>query len=1019
MSETIREERDQQQTNAEVDAFLASVQMELSDLKHRLAQLRKNKKKKKARSIRKPKPFDVSKVKEEIEEIKQRIILQDETDSLLRTHPPASPADKLHALDILVRDVRKQVDAKRRRKADILSTIPDEDVAEIILEFYIVYAVFVEYFNSMKMLYQVLIAEYELNDLLEPRQVGFLRTGAIARIAVLLCRQGWLGPASSKNRSDFRTSMMKAIRRSVGQRASRQDDGQKTFPPMSALCLSGGGIRSATFGLGVIQALARHGLLDKFDYLSTVSGGGYIGSWLTAWAKREPNGISTVQNLLSRKAKEKVEPPEVTHLRSFSNYMSPRTGLLSADTWTLIGVYLRNLTLIWFVAVPLIAAFLLLPRLLLEFTYNGQALVGTGPTLRAGFVTVVSFVLGCMAMFGITVFRPSLSKFLKPNSWFQQRFKKDDVGSLKNMDLTVILLCVLPLIVFAMGITSYGYWLGQSPERQQWVDEVRKAAGANRYIVLGVLVVIFVGFGVANIFYRRDRRVEGGWDKFFGSVVIGISILVGALQLVFPQELMLFNLVVFTNLVFIVGFVFARAFILWQLRGTKSKSQGFFDNVPIEFSISFLAASIGGALLFAVNAWLHALQPSPQVYATVAVPLFLGVFMAAATFFIGVGSKILDDLDREWASRFGAWLLVCMVAWLAVCGIVLVGPLLLSWLNDAARDWLISAGGLAGIISGAVTLIFGYYAKNSPQDDKKPKGKASALVQFAPQIAAPLFAAFLLILIVLGTDRLIAFVGSQITFMDYSFHYPPPESWEPGAHGGLVITIWIFIFLAVGLLMGWWINVNKFSLHAAYRDRLIRAFLGASRGTERIETANSFIGLDERDNIEMHKLEQKPFHVVNMTLNVAGSSTLRWQSRKSESFTVTPLYCGSSNMGGGTGNYRSSKLFGADKMGKAITLGTAAAISGAAASPNMGYYTQSAAVSALMALFNVRLGWWLGNPGRRGADTFTRTHLSSLRSCFSTRRLAEPSIRTNISTCPTAGISKISACTKWFCGGVD
>jgi hypothetical protein len=70
----------------------------------------------------------------------------------------------------------------------------------------------------------------------------------------------------------------------------------------SALCLSGGGIRSATFCLGVIQALAafdvktgtvradqwhsgapEDALLGRFHYLSTVSGGGYIGSWLSAW----------------------------------------------------------------------------------------------------------------------------------------------------------------------------------------------------------------------------------------------------------------------------------------------------------------------------------------------------------------------------------------------------------------------------------------------------------------------------------------------------------------------------------------------------------------------------------------------------------------------------------------------------------------------------------------------------------------------------------------------------------------
>src|SRR5215218_1365943 len=43
----------------------------------------------------------------------------------------------------------------------------------------------------------------------------------------------------------------------------------------SALCLSGGGIRSASFAVGVLQALARLGVLTQFDYLSTVSGGGF------------------------------------------------------------------------------------------------------------------------------------------------------------------------------------------------------------------------------------------------------------------------------------------------------------------------------------------------------------------------------------------------------------------------------------------------------------------------------------------------------------------------------------------------------------------------------------------------------------------------------------------------------------------------------------------------------------------------------------------------------------------------
>nr|MBK7069892.1 patatin-like phospholipase family protein [Deltaproteobacteria bacterium] len=48
------------------------------------------------------------------------------------------------------------------------------------------------------------------------------------------------------------------------------------------LALSGGGIRSASFSLGVLQALQAHKILPEVDYLSTVSGGGWIGSCLSA-----------------------------------------------------------------------------------------------------------------------------------------------------------------------------------------------------------------------------------------------------------------------------------------------------------------------------------------------------------------------------------------------------------------------------------------------------------------------------------------------------------------------------------------------------------------------------------------------------------------------------------------------------------------------------------------------------------------------------------------------------------------
>src|SRR5262245_61024898 len=62
---------------------------------------------------------------------------------------------------------------------------------------------------------------------------------------------------------------------------------------LTALCFSGGGIRSATFNLGLLQRLAATGLLDKFDYASSVSGGGYLSSWLAGWLHRG-GGVAAV-----------------------------------------------------------------------------------------------------------------------------------------------------------------------------------------------------------------------------------------------------------------------------------------------------------------------------------------------------------------------------------------------------------------------------------------------------------------------------------------------------------------------------------------------------------------------------------------------------------------------------------------------------------------------------------------------------------------------------------------------------
>ncbi len=104
------------------------------------------------------------------------------------------------------------------------------------------------------------------------------------------------------------------------------------------LAFSGGGIRTATFNLGVLKALHELGLLKHVDYLSTVSGGGYIGAWWTAWRARwgkefpetSPDGPNSSQGEINR------EPEEVRHLREFSNFLSPRIGFFQSEMWNAV-----------------------------------------------------------------------------------------------------------------------------------------------------------------------------------------------------------------------------------------------------------------------------------------------------------------------------------------------------------------------------------------------------------------------------------------------------------------------------------------------------------------------------------------------------------------------------------------------------------------------------------------------------------------------------------------------------------
>jgi hypothetical protein len=169
--------------------------------------------------------------------------------------------------------------------------------------------------------------------------------------------------------------------------------------PLVGLALSGGGIRSATFSLGLLQALARSGLMGRLDYLSTVSGGGYTGAflgclfqrWRSLHATAHPAGgaarttpAAAVQELL-------VDPQSwpCHWLRECGRYLIPNRG---SDEAIMLAAFLRN----WFAVQVVFLVLLLFPLILYRLAdvlarqaAAATALAGVAPPPAAVFLAAL------------------------------------------------------------------------------------------------------------------------------------------------------------------------------------------------------------------------------------------------------------------------------------------------------------------------------------------------------------------------------------------------------------------------------------------------------------------------------------------------------------------------------------------------------------------------------------------------------------------------------------------------------
>jgi hypothetical protein len=697
---------------------------------------------------------------------------------------------------------------------------------------------------------------------------------------------------------------------------------------LAGLAFSGGGIRSATFNLGVLQALAKYEMLRDFDYLSTVSGGGYIGAWFSKWLQREnanvardmrnkrnksDDGIGRLERRLApgtSKAPLRHEPAEIRFLRQYSNYLAPKTGLFSADTWALFATYFRNTVLNLTILVALLGAALMVPRLLGFFVAD------------YGYAHPEWFAWSAVGLGLWTVFYIAMSISSTPDPAWRKWLRGQS-------QVSILLFVVSPLMAagFLGSIAAWGLrdrfvaiWHGIPPWEFHPVLTWLLVPGVAYFASWAA------GWGVAQWQNRHKPHARPRWTT---AVREGVGHFLCAL------------------VALAVG-----AFLL-------------------TWSVATIATWQPSVTALAGRAWdLHLVA--------FGMPLMLSVFGLAMVLTIGLVGRMYADKSREWWSRQGAWTIICTLAWFGLSAMSFYGPPIVAYVGAKLPAWggaLLASAWFGTVVAG---LVLG---RGSATGERRSRPLLESIAVLAPplfSVGALLLVSTLLYLVLLQADHAVIWSDSKTWGGALASYYDGLEHIDRLRAQLTVVTL-----VFAGLLLAWRVDINKFSLYMMYRNRLVRAYLGASNPARE---AHPFTGFDEKDDVHLDDLLandnkiQRPFHIINTALNLVSGKELAWQSRKAAAFSFTPAFCGfelPSMAPPGLGQmaheaargcyrptrgYRPPAAAGASEDA-GIKLGMAVAVSGAAVNPNMGYHS-SPALAFLMTLFNVRLGSWFANPRR-------------------------------------------------------
>jgi Patatin-like phospholipase len=683
---------------------------------------------------------------------------------------------------------------------------------------------------------------------LPPRKVSLGRDvrAGIGRQVRIHCPRSILPGVIAADRS----AINKAEHAEINARRSTPTAPARPDAPLlnaAGLAFSGGGIRSATFSLGVVQVLAAKGIFPGFDYLSTVSGGGYLGTFLSAYLgtgdKTHPEpgdeALEARQRLTEVFAtgRDRREPSAARFLRNRSRYLTE--GQLTAKVkgiGMVIAGVLFNLLIV--LPVPLI------------------------------------FVL--------------LTKWLSGDQLWSKDFSLWGAMSQRWSSLTVSYQTVAILLLL-IGVLQMKNTFGPF-SRERCKVLARRAA---------VVPAVGVGIGILYGLMWMTMRVLSAPDESLA------------------QRLLRGN---------------------WWGTFTPPEPTSWFPNLHCPFTylvIPLVGMTLLGALVYpAVKRFS---LPRPTSLAPLGGDRWARKVRRIRKVVFADSWRVGGRIFWLWERLFPP---TAVLAGLALfCWLTPVGFHLYHFTRIYLSDWswvqrlqISGEAGTAAVGFGATGLL-GLLVKHVNASGNIGK-KLSILLIFS----GPLLYSFV-------------YFG-----VGYRMMFTPPALWSPSWVLGsvILITLWAWLF----------VDVNSYSPHGYYRDQLAKCFLQTRRwppptksGAEPHEPNRASLGPAKHLPLsELGQTKAAPYHLINAAVNLPTSDNRNLRGRNGDFFIFSKHFSGSAL----TGYFPTLAL---EREDPHLDLGTAMAISGAAASSHMGWQT-SASFRLVMTLANIRLGYWLRNPGR-------------------------------------------------------